>query len=214
MKTFISQSAYIGRDANIAHPVSIGKNAEIHNRCIMGKYSFLNNNAVIYDNTEIGRYCSIGRSVEVGGAEHPTSFLSSHSFQYSTALFKGHPDFNFRRSISFQGNRKTVLGHDVWIGAKAVIRCGVNIGTGSVIAAMSFVHKDVPPYAIVGGVPAKIIRFRFPQHIIAALLESKWWELAPKQMAPVNFDNIEEALKQIQEIKKSINLKKTELSEN
>lgn len=122
---YISQSAYIHPTANLEQPVTIGKNAEVHNNCTVGKYTLINNNSILYSKVEIGRYCSVARFCEIGAAEHPSSFLSSASFQYSTALFKGHPDFAFNRKASFQGNQTTKIGHDVWVGAKAVIKTGV-----------------------------------------------------------------------------------------
>jgi tetrahydrodipicolinate N-succinyltransferase len=76
----------------------------------------------------------------------------------------------------FEENKAITIGHDVWIGARALIRDGVNIGHGAIIGAGAVVLDDVPSYAIVGGVPAKLIRFRFAEDIIKRLLELKWWE--------------------------------------
>ncbi|MFB6348655.1 CatB-related O-acetyltransferase [Moraxella sp. ZJ142] len=198
---YISKSAYIHPRATVEQPITIGKDAEVHDGCIVDKYTLINNNSILYSNVEMGRYCSIARFCEIGAAEHPSNFLSSSSFQYSTALFKRHPDFAFKRKILFQGNKNTKIGNDVWIGAKAVIKTGVTIGDGAIVAGLSFVNKDVPPYAIVGGIPAKIIRYRFDEKIISQLLSLKWWELSPKEMANVSFDNIELAILQIKQIK-------------
>lgn len=200
-KNFISKSAYVSKIANVANPVSIGKEAEIHDRSILGLYSLLNNYSVIYSDTQVGRYCSIGRFCEIGAAAHPMHFLSTSNVQYSNTLMRGHEETNFKRKIKFEYDRHTVVGHDVWVGAKSVIKSGVTIGHGSVIAALSFVNKDVPPYAIVGGIPAKIIRFRFSEKIISELLELEWWEFTPKEMAGINFDEIEDAISQIKILK-------------
>lgn len=205
--TFISQSAYIHPTATIHNPVTIGKNAEVHNDCSVGKYTLINNNSILYSKVGIGKYCSVARFCEIGAAEHPSDFLSSHSFQYSTALFKGHPDMTFKRKVLFQGNQHTKIGNDVWIGAKAVIKTGVTIGDGAIVAGLSFVNKDVPPYAIVGGIPAKIIRYRFDEDIIAQLLSLKWWELSPLDMTDVSFDDIELAISQIKQIKERTQLR-------
>lgn len=202
--TYIAQTAFIHSSAIIDQPVTIGKNAEVHSNCMVGRYTLINNNSILYSGVEIGRYCSVARFCELGAAEHPSNFLSSASFQYSTDLFKGHPDFAFKRKSVFQGNHHTKIGHDVWIGAKAVIKTGVTIGHGAIVAGLSFVNKDVPPYAIVGGIPAKLIRYRFDEPIIEQLLTLKWWELSPIQMANVNFDDINLAISQIKQIKQEL----------
>ena len=200
-KNYISKSAYISRSANIASPVSIGKEAEVHDRSELGLYSLLNNYSILYSDTYVGKYCSIGRYCEIGADAHPMHFLSTSNLQYSNTLMKGHEDTTFKRKVKFEYNRNTSIGNDVWVGAKSVIKSGVTIGHGAVIAALSFVNKDVPPYAIVGGIPAKIIRFRFSEDVIAELIELKWWELTPKQMKDIDFDNIEIAISQIKALK-------------
>ncbi|MFP3594765.1 DapH/DapD/GlmU-related protein, partial [Chryseobacterium sp. SIMBA_038] len=106
-----------------------------------------------------------------GAAAHPISFLSTSNIQYSNTLMRGHEDTSFKRKVKYEYDRDTIIGHDVWIGAKSVIKSGITIGHGSIVAALSFVNKDVPPYAIVGGIPAKILKFRFPEEIITDLLE-------------------------------------------
>lgn len=198
---YISPTAYLHPSARIEQPVTIGKNVEIHRNCSVGKYSVINNNSIIYSEVEIGRYCSIARFCELGVAEHPSSFLSSASFQYNTNLFKDHSDFAFDRKSVFPEHQHTKIGHDVWIGAKSVIKTGVTIGHGAIVAGLSFVNKDVPSYAIVGGVPAKIIRYRFDEEIINQLLTLEWWNLSPIQMANVSFDDINLAISQIKKIK-------------
>lgn len=197
----INHSAIISSNATIACPVSIGRGAEVHGKSSLGKYSLLNCYSILYGDTKVGRYCSIARSCEIGADAHPLSFLSTSSLQYSTALMKGHEDTTFTRKIKFEYERNTTIGNDVWIGAKSVIKSGVSIGDGAIIAALSFVNKDVPPYAIVGGIPAKIIRFRFSEKIISKLIELEWWSFSPKEMASIDFDDIETAIEQIKILK-------------
>lgn len=129
----------------------------------------------------IGAFCSIANEV---------LFLCSghHDFRISTT-------FPLRRVLLGQ-NVESVLpeerggitiGNDVWIGLRAMVRYGVTVGDGAVIGAGAFVTKDVPPYAIVGGVPATILGYRFPEDVIAKMLEIRWWEW-PDDMIVDNYD--------------------------
>ncbi len=127
--------------------------------------------------TRIGRFCSIGTDVQIPLGDHPTQFVSTHPAFYHRAA----PDVCY--NTPFQYDAYPVLpsgyyveiGNDVWIGSHARLKMGVHIGDGAVIGAGAVVTKDVPPYAIVGGVPAKIIRYRFSQDQIAFLLSTQWW---------------------------------------
>ncbi len=115
----------------------------------------------------IGRYCSIANNVTIGPGEHPLHFPST------SAVF-------FEKSFDLKA-LKCHVSSDVWIGSGAIILRGVTLGTGSVIGANAVVTKDVEPYSIVVGSPARVIRFRFSPDKIAILLESKWWLLNPEQ---------------------------------
>ena len=122
-----------------------------------------------------GNYCSIGEGVCLGPSNHPLDRLTTHPLTYLPVAWP-YGDFPIRRK-PFEGVWEPVeIGHDVWIGSGAVVMGGVRIGTGAVIAAHAVVTEDVPPYAIVAGVPARPIRFRFPEDLVAELLDSQWWE--------------------------------------
>lgn len=140
----------------------------------IGDFSYLAENAFV-QNTSIGKFCCIGPDVKIGLGEHPVNdFISIHPLFYSIRGQAGNVSFVDRQY--FVEYKKVEIGNDVWIGANVVIRAGVKIGNGCVIGAGAIVIKDVPNYAIVGGVPAKIIRYRFSEDVIAQLEQVKWWD--------------------------------------
>lgn len=104
-------------------------------------------------------------------------------------------------SLKWKGNRRrTTIGNDVWIGRNAVVRQGVIVGNGAIIGANSFVNKDVPPYAIVAGSPARVIRYRFPQPIRESLEELRWWDWIPPQGEHLRYDEPELFIKRFREL--------------
>lgn len=126
-------------------------------------------------NTKIGSFCSIAPQVRIGGlSRHPVHFISTHPIFYSPLKQSG---ISYCVENKFDEREKNVIGNDVWIGFRAVILDGVRIGDGAVIAAGAVVTKDVLPYSIMGGVPAKLIRKRFSDDVIDMLLKMKWWSL-------------------------------------
>ena len=147
---------------------------------------------------KIGRFCSIAFNVHTICGVHPTTkFVTTHPAFFSTYKQNGHTYVN---SSKFQENRyadqhnPVVIGNDVWIGESAKILSGVTIGDGAIVAAGAVVTKDVPPYAIVGGVPARIIKYRFSDDQIADLLNIKWWNWPEDIIASraEDFDDIEQ----------------------
>ena len=122
----------------------------------------------------IGKYCSFAKNVHYYGANHPLGCASMSPYFYNKSF--GLDVIDIQRST-------LTIGNDVWIGANAIITCKCcKIGNGAVIGAGSIVTKDVPPYAVVAGNPAKLLRYRFKQNIIDKLEQSSWWELTPEEL--------------------------------
>ncbi|MCO7630553.1 CatB-related O-acetyltransferase [Pseudomonas guariconensis] len=196
-----SDDASVSPEVELRGPVRVGAST-IGSKCIIGKYTYIGSECKIGANTKLGNYCSIASNVNIGPVDHPTSFLSSHPFQYSSKLFSPVAHYKDVNRVKRRTQKPpVVIGHDVWIGTNTIITRGVNVGTGAIVASGAVVTKDVPPYAIVGGVPAKIIGYRFEEGIIEQLLNLKWWVLNPIDMSGVAFDDIESAIEQIKIIK-------------
>ena len=198
-KNYISKKSKIDNGVELESPVRTYGNVTIKKGSKIGAFTFINVGSRVTSNTHIGRYCSIGRYCEIGAYDHPINWLTSSPFAYNV---KGHfPDYEGVVN-NFRADRPTAttIGHDVWIGSNVIIKRGVNIGHGAIIAGGAVVTKDVPAYTIVGGLPAKFIRNRFSESISKRLLDSRWWDLKPEQLDKINFNNIELALDQIEEL--------------
>lgn len=189
----------------IEAPVRISECRIFHDFSI-GAFTYLSGG--FFYHTHIGRYGSFANGLHIGQGNHPIDWLSTHPFQYQPLKYPvgaGYKD----RDIYYEDADKadnsivqkpgrTVIGNDVWVGYGAYIRNGVTIGDGAVIGACSVVTKDVPPYAVVVGQPAKVVKYRFADSTIERLMAARWWRFAPWQLRHVKFDDIKQALDQLE----------------
>ncbi len=138
----------------------------------IGSYTYIHTDSTIAY-AEIGKFCSIAQNTIIAQGEHPADFISTHPVFYS----KNAPwNDKFSNEDIIEEHSSVIIGNDVWIGAGCYIKDGVKIGNGAIIASGSVVVKNVPDYAIVGGVPAKLIKYRFSEEIIKLLSDLKWWD--------------------------------------
>ncbi|MEP1488972.1 MAG: CatB-related O-acetyltransferase [Algibacter sp.] len=162
---------------------SISKQSRIYPFCkitnsVIDDYSYVNLFANI-NNTSIGKFCSISMNFKSGLGLHPINFLSSSPFFYSK---KNALKRSIAKKDCFSEFKRVNIKNDVWVGADVIIMDGVSIGNGAIIGAKAVVTKDVPDYAIVGGVPGKIIKYRFSPEIIKELIKISWWDWTKERL--------------------------------
>lgn len=149
--------------------IKVGKGSEVDSESIIGDYTCLMEYVQV-TKAKIGRYCSIADFVTIGAGEHDLEEISTSGYLATNSS-----------TYNDLTKNPCEIGDDVWIGVSSIIRRGVKIGVGAVVGANSFVNKDVPPFAVVAGCPARIIKYRFNEETRQKILESKYWEYEPEK---------------------------------
>ena len=176
-KALVESNVSLSQDCLLGSCVSIDSGTII-NHSKIGDYTYLCRNVLI-QNSIIGRYCSISHDVICGLGRHPLNLFST-----SPLFYRRKNVWGIRvvaENLDFDESDPIYIGNDVWIGARAIIMDGVHVGNGAVIACGAVVTHDVPPYAIVAGVPAKVIKFRATEEDILQYEKAEWWHRNPHE---------------------------------
>ena len=191
--------------SKIQGPLYLSRYAQLGPEVTVGKYSGMNEHTFLARAT-MGAFCAIGARTAINPFNHPTHWLSIHEFQYHPTSYDWVDEYKSieRLTRTPEMFKRVTIGNDVWMGHNVNVMSGVSVGDGAVIAAGAIVTKDVPPYAIVAGVPAIVKRYRFSEKIIERLLRSKWWDLDLSQLSGLPFNDIEGCLDSIEEIKATL----------
>ena len=183
------KNAIVDKGCSFDSKAKLHSNVRVMENCVINNseinsYTYLGKNCLV-QNSSIGKFCSIANDVLIGLGNHPLDLFSTSPLFYrihnplKLELVKDNFDVVEYKPIE--------IGNDVWIGTRSIIMDGVIIGHGAVIAANSVVTKNIPSYAVVGGVPAKVIKYRFDTEKIEELTSSKWWNSSPENIINASY---------------------------
>jgi acetyltransferase-like isoleucine patch superfamily enzyme len=158
-------------DCRFAEGVVVGPDTVLRS-VEVGRYTYFSPQSRII-NCRVGAFCSIGPNIKVGFGRHPTNYVSAYPSFYQPHDYS---KADFGINVEFESHLPVRIGNDVWVGAHCLILDGVSIGDGAIIGAGAVVAKDIPPYTLAGGVPAKVIRQRFSDEQVAFLENLRWWD--------------------------------------
>lgn len=171
--------------------------AKLREKGIIGENTYLTAGCSVADSrSRIGKFCSIAKNVSIGTTTHPTNFLTTSPIPYmDISNITGGISIPKENRAEFEFKKPVTIGNDVWIGLNAVIMDGVTIGDGAIIGAGAIVTKDIPPYAIALGIPAKVVKYRFPAETVERLLRTRWWDQPDDVIKALPFQDVEACLK-------------------
>lgn len=173
--------ARVDKQSVVDRRAMLNRFAKLRNSTI-GQYSYVGPRTIL-DNVDVGSFCSISWDCCIGLSSHPSNLVST-----SPIFFERHNGTGtswLEADVVGRSLQRTKIGSDVWIGANCLIMEGVKIGHGAIVAAGSVVTKDIAPYAIFGGVPARYIRLRFEEDVVEALLQKEWWDAPEEELKAV-----------------------------
>lgn len=169
-------------------------------RSRIGRYTASGDNCAAIDVT-MGSFCSLGDNIILNAGRHPQDWLTTHLFHCNPRAWNWFEAYRGAAVVGtpFRWRERVQIDHDVWIGNNVVIVTGVTVGTGAIIGASSVVTRDVRPYAVMAGIPAREVRRRFENETVDRLLRSDWWERPIEELSGLAFDDVGSALRRLEE---------------
>jgi acetyltransferase-like isoleucine patch superfamily enzyme len=188
--------------SQIDGPILLQRGVTLGPNVSVGRYFGANVDSTIAG-AQIGSFCTFGARVSVNPFNHPMQWLSIHEFQYDPGGYNWLPEYaELKRPVVEPFKQyPVIIGNDVWLGNNVVVLEGVTIGDGACIGANAVVTKDIPPYAVAAGIPARVLRYRFTEETIERLLAVKWWDMELSELSGLPFNDVISCLSYLENIK-------------